>query len=257
MARFVGTSALVTGAESGIGRATAKLLAEEGASVMGAGLGNDQGSDLIRELGAKGLRAHFVVADVSTSSGADRAVASTVQEFGGLNIVVNNAAVFSFGTVEECSEEEWDRVMSVNVKSVYLVSRAAIPHLRAVGGGSIINVSSIHAMATTDHVAAYAASKAAVVGLSRQMAIDFAKDAIRVNAVVVGGTDTAMARQHLSFLGRGDEEARFNSADRQIARIAHPDEVARAILFLASSESSFVTGAPLIVDGGNLARSSR
>lgn len=256
MDRLSGSVALVTGAESGIGRATVTVLAENGAAVMGVGLRSELGDGLASELRGKHLAGAFVVSDVSTREGANAAVAATVATFGGLSILVNNAAVISFGTIEECSEEDWDRIMRVNLKSVYLVSRAAIPHMRAAGGGSIINVSSAHAYATTDHVAAYATSKAAVLGLTRQMAIDFVKDGIRVNAVLPGGTDTAMARQHLAFMGRDASEATARPEDRRIGRVAQPTEIARAILFLASPDASFITGTPLVVDGGQLARSA-
>lgn len=253
--RLSGSVALVTGAESGIGRATALLLAEEGASVVGAGLRQDLGNQLAADFKSRRLNGRFIGGDVSTREGSERAVSTALQHFGRLNIVVNNAAVISFGTVEDCTEEEWDRVIRINLKSVYLVSHTAIPYIRAAGGGSIINVSSGHAIATMDHVAAYAASKAAILGLTRQMAIDFAKDGIRVNAVLPGGTDTAMARQHLAFLGRDPHEADFKPGEKRISRTAEPVEIARAILFLASSDASFVTGSPLIVDGGQLARS--
>lgn len=256
MGRLDGAVAVITGAESGIGRATTNVLAEEGAAVMGVGLRRELGDGLVDELRTRGLVGRFIVADVSTSEGANAAIAAAVEAFSSLSILVNNAAVISFGTVEECPEEEWDRIMRVNLKSVYLVSRAAIPHMRAAGGGSIINVSSAHAIATADHVPAYATSKAGVLGLTRQMAIDFAKDGIRVNAVLPGGTDTPMARQHLSFLGRDPGEAAYKPDDRRISRVAQPAEIARAILFLASRDASFMTGSPLIVDGGQLARAS-
>lgn len=169
---------------------------------------------------------------------------------------MNCAGIISFGTVLECAEDEWDAVMRVNLKSVFLVSREAIPHLRSAGGGSIINIASSHAFATMDHVAAYATSKAGVVGLSRQMAIDFAGDGIRVNSVIVGGVDTEMSNLHLDFLGRDRTEGRYVDGVKRLGRVAAPDEIARALMFLASSDSSFVTGSALVVDGGQLARSS-
>jgi NAD(P)-dependent dehydrogenase (short-subunit alcohol dehydrogenase family) len=254
--RLDGQVALVTGAESGIGRATALTFAKEGAAVVGAGLRPALGSELLDELVGEGRRGEFVAGDVATADGAARAVASAVAAYGALNIVVNCAGIISFGTVLECAEEEWDRVIRVNLKSVFLVCREAIPHLQAAGGGSIINIASSHAVATMDHVAAYATSKAGVVGFSRQMAIDFAEDGIRVNSVIVGGVDTAMSNLHLDFLGRDRAQGRYVEGVSRLGRVAAADEIAGALLFLASSDSSFVTGSALVVDGGQLARSS-
>jgi NAD(P)-dependent dehydrogenase (short-subunit alcohol dehydrogenase family) len=250
--RLEGQVALVTGAESGIGRATAMCFAAEGASVAGVGLQAALGANLADELESQGLRGQFVVSDVGTYEGAKAAVRSATEAFGALHIVVNCAGIMSFGSVEDCEEAEWDRVIRVNLKSVYLVSRAAIPHLRAAGGGSIINVASTHAIKTTDRVAAYATSKAAVVGLSRQMAIDCAGDGIRVNSAVVGAVDTAMSALHRAYRERGSAGHRGENSGRE-ERVAQPGEIARALLFLASSDGSFVTGSAMVVDGGQLA----
>jgi NAD(P)-dependent dehydrogenase (short-subunit alcohol dehydrogenase family) len=252
--RLAGEVAIVTGATSGIGRSTAQLFAEEGASVIAAGRRAAEGQSLEAELTNAGLIAKFVQADVSTSEGANRVVAAAAEAFGRLTIVVNNAAEFAFGSIEECSEEEWDHIQTVNVKSVYLVSRVAIPLIRAAGGGSIVNVSSGHAIATMERVAAYATSKAAVLGLTRQMALDYAPERIRVNALIVGGVDTAMAKRHISALGRDLKDATFQPGDERVGRTAQPREIAEAALFLASDKASFVVGSPLIVDGGVLAR---
>jgi len=141
-------------------------------------------------------------------------VRGTVERFGRLDIVVNDAAMFLFGGVEDCTEDEWDAVIDTNLKSVYLVCHEAIPHLRAAGGGAIVNVSSVHAYATMERVAAYAASKGGIVALSRQMALDYTRDRIRVNSLIVGGVDTAMAHQHQAALGQTLEEGGFVSDDR-------------------------------------------
>lgn len=246
--------AIVTGATSGIGRATAVLLAREGALVVAAGRRTGLGEGLVSELASEGRPAHYVRADVSQRADVERLVREAVTRFGRLDIVVNNAAAFLHRGVEETTEDEWDRILATNLKSVYLVCHEAIPHLRAAGGGAIINVASVHAYATMERVAAYAASKGAVVALSRQMALDHTRDRIRVNSVVVGGVDTDMARQHARSLGQTLAETGFPSDDTIVGRVGQPEEIAAGILFLASREASFVNGAPFIIDGALLAR---
>lgn len=251
--RASGTVAIVTGAASGIGRATATLLARHGASVVVADIRADRGEAAVAELTGEGLAAHFIKTDVSRREDVERLVAGSIERFGRLDTVVNDAAVFVFRSVEESTEEEWDQVIDTNLKSVYLVSHEAIPHLRASGGGAIVNISSVHAFATMPRVAAYAASKGAVLALTRQMAIDLTKDRIRVNAVVVGGVDTEMSRKHFALRGQTPEEAGFLGNDRVIGHIANPEEIASAVLFLVTRDSSFVNGSSLVVDGGLLA----
>jgi NAD(P)-dependent dehydrogenase (short-subunit alcohol dehydrogenase family) len=252
--RVTGKVAIVTGATSGIGRATAVLLAREGASVVAAGRREELGDELVEQLSAEGLSAHFIRTDVSKCEEVVRLVSGAVARFGRLDVVVNDAAMFLFRGVEDCTEEEWDRVIDTNLKSVYLVCHEAIPHLRAAGGGAIVNVSSVHAYATMERVAAYAASKGGIVSLSRQMALDYTRDRIRINALIVGGVDTAMAHQHHAAIGQSPEAGGFVADDRVLGRAAQPEEVAAAILFLVSSDASFVTGSPIFVDGGLLAR---
>jgi NAD(P)-dependent dehydrogenase (short-subunit alcohol dehydrogenase family) len=252
--RLAGEVAIITGATSGIGRSTAELFAEEGASVIAAGRRSSEGAALEAELTARGFAASFVQGDVSTRQGAERIVSAAIAKFGRLTILVNNAADFAFGNIEECSEEEWDHILAVNVKSVFYMSRLSIPYMRTAGVGSIINVSSGHAIATMERVAAYATSKAAVLGLTRQMALDYAPERIRVNALIVGGVDTAMAKRHISALGRDLKDASYQVGDDRVGRTARPREIAEAALFLASPAASFVVGSPLIVDGGVLAR---
>lgn len=251
---LVGKVAIVTGATSGIGRATALLLARQGAVVVGAGRREALGRSLLDEMTAEGLGGDFVTTDVSRRADCVQLVEATAQRFGRLDILVNNAAAFLYRSLEETTEEEWDSLLSTNLKSVYLVSRAAIPHLRAAGGGAIVNVASVHAFATMERVAAYAASKGAIVSLSRQMALDLAADGIRVNSLVVGGVDTAMAHQHLAALGQTLDEAGFVADEHVVGRVGRPEEVAQGILFLVSRAASFVNGAPLIIDGGLLTR---
>ena len=252
--RVSGSVAIVTGATSGIGRATAVLLAREGASVVAAGRRANLGAELVAQLAAEGLEGHYIETDVSRREDVERLVRGAVDRYGHLDIVVNNAAAFLYRGVHETTEEEWDRVLATNLKSVYLVSHEAIPHLRAGGGGAIINIASVHAYATMERVAAYAASKGAIVALSRQMALDYTRDRIRVNSVVVGGVDTDMARQHSASLGQTLDEAGFPDDDTVVGRVGKPEEIAAGILFLASREASFVNGAPFIIDGALLAR---
>ena len=255
MKRLDGKVALVTGVAAGIGRAILEVFAAEGARVMGADVRQAEGEAAAVAAREGGGEAAFLIADVSQRDQAERLVAETVARFGGLDVVVNNAGIGVFHkTVESTAEDEWDRTLAINLKSVYLVSHAAVPHLRARGGGSIVNVSSVHAFATTEGVAAYAASKGGVLALSRQMALDLAKDGIRVNALIPGAVDTAMLRQHAELEGKSYEELGFTFDAGAIGRVGKPEELAKAALFLASDDASFVTGAPLIADGGLLAR---
>jgi NAD(P)-dependent dehydrogenase (short-subunit alcohol dehydrogenase family) len=247
--------ALITGAARGIGRAAALEFAVRGALVVAAdvdGAGSAETAALIAESGGRALAQ---TADVSRATECAALVAAAVEWGGGLHVVVNNAGVGQFaGTVETLEEAEWDRVLAINLKSVYLVSRPAIPHLRRAGGGVILNVASPHAFATTEGVAAYAASKGGVVSLSRQMAIDFARDRIRVLSVVPGAVDTPMLRAHAERQETTLDALGFHADPGMMGRIGSPEELARALAWLASDEASFITGSPIIVDGGILSR---
>lgn len=249
-----GKVAVVTGATSGIGQATASLLASRGASVILAGRRHRLGVDTAAALVERGYRAHFLMTDVARADDVRRLIAESVDHFGRLDIVVNNAAIFQYASVEDCTEEEWDEVIGTNLKGPYLVSREAIPHLRASGGGSIINVASVHALASTPRAAAYAASKGGLLALTRQMALDLTRDRIRVNALIVGAVATDMARLHRSFQGLPTGDDCFTMDETVVGRVARPEEIANAVMFLASPSASFVTGAPLVVDGGMLAQ---
>mgnify|MGYP001555731616 FL=1 len=247
--RFRGKVCVVTGAESGIGNATATRFAEEGAHVIGIGLNESSGRDWQAEQEAKQHSVSFIRADVSSHDAVKQAIDEIAASYPRIDVLVNNAAVFDYHKVEDVTDDIWDRVMAVNVRSVYLTSKYCIPHMRP-HGGAIINVASVHAFATMDSVPAYAASKGAVVSLSRQMAIDYISDGIRVNSVVVGGVDTEMARSHAAALGTSLDELGFVSDTRKLGRTAQPEEIAAGITYLASDDASFVVGSAFLIDGG-------
>lgn len=248
--RFEGRSVLVTGAATGIGRATAQYLAANGASVFGIGLDGDEGREFAKTAAAEGLSFRFREADL-TDEGAVRAgVAAAIEIFGRIDAVVNAAGIYETGKrLEDLSDAEWDRTIAVNLTAIFRVCRAVLPHIRAAGGGSVVNISSVHALATVPGVPAYAASKAGVLGLSRQMALDYAVDRIRVNAVIVGSVATRMTLDGLEAAG-GAEAIGLSFEKNRAPRIADPEEIARAIGFLISDDASFVTGSGFVVDGG-------
>ncbi len=247
--RFNGKIVIVTGAESGIGRATATRFALEGATIYGLGLREELGNEWIRSLAGHSETAHFLKCDVTNSASVASTIESIGKKNGRIDVLVNNAGKFLFGDITETSEEDWDQILATNLKSIFLTSKFAIPYMKKIGG-AIINIASVHAFATMEKVPAYAASKGAVVALSRQMAIDFIKDRIRVNSVVVGGVDTDMSRLHALSTGRTLDDLGYVLEDNVLGRAAKPEEIAAAITFLASSDASFVVGTPLLVDGG-------
>lgn len=244
---------LITGAAGGIGRATVALFAQKGWQVIGV-----DRAEFGAEFPETGL---FVRADISRSEELEAIFDQTRQYTGELNALVNNAALQIAKPLLETSVEEWDAVMASNLRSVFLGVKLAYPLLKAAGGGAIVNVSSVHAVQTSANIAAYAASKGGLLALTRAMAIEFAPDNIRVNAILPGAVDTPMLR---AGLGRGhlagqDIHARLENLARRTVngRIGRPEEIAHAIYFLADEEqSSFMTGQALIVDGGATARLS-
>jgi NAD(P)-dependent dehydrogenase (short-subunit alcohol dehydrogenase family) len=246
--------AIVTGATSGIGRATATLLARSGMAVMAAGRRSDLGESLEAELVSEGLTGRFIQCDVADEQSVARLVDEAVATHGRLDVVINNAAMFLQGSLEETTPEDWDRLLSVNLGGVYRVSRTAIPHIRASGGGSNDNIATVHAFATQPRVAAYAASKGAIVALTRQMAIDLVADGIRVNAIAVGGVDTPMAQASFRAARTTSEEAGWTHDARVLGRMGRPNEIAAVVEFLCSPGASFITGSTLVADAGLLAR---
>ena len=237
--------AVVTGASRGIGAAVADALGADGMRVASVDL-RDAAAGVADDTHL------FLTADVARADEVRDVIARVTGRWGRIDVLVNNAGVLDCHAVDDTPEESWDRVMAVNVKSVYLMSREVIPHLRAAGGGSIVNISSVHAIATVPRLAAYAASKGAVLSLSRQMALDYADDGIRVNAVVVGSVDTQMSAEHGAAMTR--DGIVVAAPPGAVGRMARPAEVASVVAFLASPQSSFITGAPVIADAGLLAR---
>jgi NAD(P)-dependent dehydrogenase (short-subunit alcohol dehydrogenase family) len=252
--KLTGKRVFVTGAATGIGRATAEYLLAQGACIFGAGLDGKEGAALAKRHAKSEAPLVFRESDLTHEAEVRVAVMEAAERFGGLDAVINCAGVYPTGKrLEELSDEEWDSTIAVNLTAIFRVCRATLPLLRDAGGGSIVNIASVHADATVPGVPAYAATKAAVVGLSRQMALDYAVDRIRVNAVLVGSVATRMTLDGLAAAG-GAEALGLSFETNRIARIADPSEIASAVGFLISDASSFITGSAMQVDGGLLAR---
>jgi NAD(P)-dependent dehydrogenase (short-subunit alcohol dehydrogenase family) len=248
--------AIITGAASGIGRATALLFAREGASIIAVDLNETRGKQLVDEILSNGGRSTFVKADVSRSDDCQRVVKSADAEFGRIDILFNNAGIIRRATVPDLSEEDWDRVVDVNLKSVFLMCRLVVPIMVRAGGGSIINAGSGWGLAGGAKAAVYCASKGAVVLMTKAMAVDHGPQNIRVNCICPGDTDTGMLRTEAQQLREDEDRFLAESARRPLGRIGTPEEIAKAALYLASNASSFVTGTALVVDGGGLAGSA-
>ena len=244
--------AVITGAASGIGRGIAELFVQEGARVTIADINDADGATVAGALGRQGAR--YVHADVRDGGQVRALMAETVAAFGGLDILVNNAAIVIFKRLVDTEEEEWDRVIATNLRSVYLCSRHAIPHMVRRGGGAIVNISSVRAMATTPLVSSYDASKGAIVSLTRSLALEHAADNIRVNCILPGSIDTPVFRANLRADGDEEEQYRAVAAGIPLGRVGRPLDIARAALFLAGEEGGYATGAPFLIDGGLLAK---
>ena len=248
-----GKVALITGGASGIGKATALLFAQAGASVAIADINEALGKALEQDIKAQGGNAICMRCDVTRSQDCQQAVNTTLQQLGRLDILFNNAGVIRRADVVETSEGDWDRVMDVNVKSIFLMSKYAIPVMIRTGGGAIINTSSGWGMKGGPKAAAYCASKGAVVNLTRAMAIDHGPQKIRVNCICPGDVDTPMLRFEAQQLGQSEADFLAEAANRPLGRFAQPIEIAQAVLYLASEAASYITGAAIVVDGGGLA----
>ena len=244
MKRLSGKTAIVTGAAGGLGSAICRLFAREGAGVAVADLDWEAARALAGEIAAAGGRAFPVRADVTSAEDAAEMTEAAVRFAGGVDILVNNAGIAGLGAVTEISEADWNRVLAVNLTGAYLCSRRVIPEMIRAGGGSIVCVSSVAGVVAQPGQAAYHASKHGLIGLVRAMALDHARDGIRVNAVCPGAVDTPL----LSPLT--EERMADLAARHALGRIAQPEEIAAAVLHLAGDESSFTTGTALLADGG-------
>jgi NAD(P)-dependent dehydrogenase (short-subunit alcohol dehydrogenase family) len=246
--RLKGKIGIVTGAGTGIGRACAIALAREGAQVALVGRRRDRVEEVAHEIG---VSAFAIPADVSRTIEIERLLDQTVRRFG--DFLLNNAGVLHVGSAEQITEEQWDQTFNVNVRAIWLLSRAALPHMRKAGGGSIINLASTLGIVGARNRAAYAPSKGAVVLLTKSMAIDHGHENIRVNAICPGFVETDLTA---AVIGQASDSAavrRERTAAHPIGRLGRPEDIAGAAVYLASDESSWVTGAVLPVDGGYLA----
>ncbi len=245
---------MITGGASGIGRATALLFAREGAAVVIADISRDAGQRVVDEIVQSGGRAFFEPVDVTRSVDCRRLTDRALREFGRIDVLFNNAGIIRRATVTDLSEDDWDRVMAINVKAIYLLSREVIPYMLKQGSGAIINTASGWGLAGGAKAAVYCASKGALVLLTKAMAIDHGPQ-IRVNCICPGDTDTGMLQDEAQQLGEDSRRFLAEGAKRPLGRVGKPEEIAQAVLYLASDASSFVTGTSLVVDGGGLAGS--
>lgn len=255
MRELDGKLALVTGT-TGIGRAIALGFAKGGARVMACGIDDVANRELAEEAARQGLALEVEHCDVSDPQSTEHAVATAAQKLGGIDILVNAAAIHPFGTVLETEPEIWNRCMAVNVGGTYLMSRAVIPEMQKRGSGSIVNLASVQGFACQRGVSAYATSKGAILSLTRSLALDFARDKIRVNSICPGAIETPMLASSADHFGTGIPHeivfARFGAA-HPLGRIGAPEEIAELAAFLASDRASFCTGSAFTADGGLLA----
>ncbi len=245
--------ALITGGTSGIGSATAKVFAREGASVAITGRNPERGAKVVQVITKDGGKAIFIKSDVLLSGDCQQAVESTLAHFGKIDVLFNNAGVFHPKSVPECTEAEWDETIDSSLKGAFLMSKYVLPSMIARGTGSIIHTSSGWGIQGGQKAAAYCAAKGGLVVMAKAMAIDHGPDGIRINCVCPGDVDTPMLYDDAAKRGMSWDDYAAEAADRPLGRIGTVDEVAEAVLYLASDESAFVTGTALVVDGGGVA----
>jgi len=253
MGALTGRTAIVTGSASGIGRATALRLASEGAAIVVADRDPGGTAATVAAIAAAGGTSVAGVADVTRSEDCRRLVEIATGQLGRLDVVVNSAGIIRRADVVSTTEDEWDAVMAVNVRSIFLMGKHAVPVMAAAGGGVIVNIGSGWGLKGGGNAVSYCASKGAVVNMTRAMAIDHGPAAIRVNCVCPGDTDTPMLRNEARQLGQDEASFLAEGAERPLARLGTPDDIAQAVLYLASDAAAWVTGAILVVDGGGIA----
>jgi NAD(P)-dependent dehydrogenase (short-subunit alcohol dehydrogenase family) len=258
MKKLLNKVAIITGGTSGIGKATALLFAEEGADVVITGRRAELGQRVENEIRTRGARGVFVAADHTQADDCFRVVERTLAEFGRLDILFNNAGIVTSGTAETTSEQVWSATLAINVTAVWRMSRLAIPHMRRQGQGVIVNNGSDWSVVAGKDAFPYVMSKGAVAMMTKAMALDYARENIRVNAVCPGDTFVERWMERGYFQGSDpvtiEEAMKESSAYIPLGRFGKPEEIAKAVLFLASEDSSFITGHLLLVDGGNTAQ---
>jgi NAD(P)-dependent dehydrogenase (short-subunit alcohol dehydrogenase family) len=251
--KLQGKVALITGGNSGIGKATAALFASEGAAVVLTGRNQERGEQVAKAINEDGGKAVFLCSDVRCAEDCRQAVQQTLEQFGQIDILFNNAGVFHPKTIPDCTEQEWDETIDSSLKGAFLMSKYTIPSMIKNGGGSIIHTSSGWGILGGDRAASYCAAKGGLIVMAKAMAIDHGADGIRVNCVCPGDVMTPMLPDDARKRGLEWDDYLVGASDRPLGRIGTSEEIARAVLFLACDDSSFVTGEALVVDGGGVA----
>ena len=251
--RLDGKTALITGGSAGIGRASANLLAREGARVAITGRNEERGKEVVREIHEAGGEATFMVSDVRFPDQCRAAVNETLERYGSIDVLFNNAGLYYPRTVPECTEKEWDLTIDSSLKGAFLMSKYTLPSMIERGAGVIIHCSSGWGIQGGDHAAAYCAAKGGLVVMTKAMAIDHGPQGIRVNCICPGDVDTPMLPDDAKQRGMSWESYLEGASDRPMGRVGTAEEIARAVLFLSTDDSSFMTGAALVVDGGGIA----
>jgi NAD(P)-dependent dehydrogenase (short-subunit alcohol dehydrogenase family) len=250
MAKLQDKVAIITGAAQGIGLGIARVFVAEGARVLLADVSDEAGAAAARELGE---RAAYTHADVTSEAEIVSLIGAAVARFGRLDMVVNNAGVVAVQTAEQSSVEDWDRVMAINVRAIFLTTKHALPHLRTAGGGSILNVASVSSFVAQQGTPAYCASKGAALMLTKSLALDYGRENIRVNCICPGITDTPMLRYHARHADDPEAHLRQRLSRVPTGAMLYPDDMGRAAAFLCSDEAAGITGTSLVVDGGYIA----